>query len=286
MEEVKNNVLPTGEVAETIGEATNVFNRRMLANSLKIMEGKFGGGFYVNYQFDKTNGFGFIKLILEYPDGDVFAIPVCKNVCKPIETDDERNGVARAKEVVSVDAPPHIRNNRKEITPKISDMKYYAKSDAFVKYERPDFPIPIEVIWKRIAELWEKIPVENWCGTFTYAEVYQALLDLGESKAEQYKEEMFVLLTRKEIEEVAEEMGYDFLTIRNVFEGRKLWKRDKNSLGYQYSKKMSGKLERFYALKKIGTRNEKVKINEELVMDYTEKISEQQVETPKVTISM
>ena len=285
MEEQRKNVLLDGEVAETTREATNVFNRRMLANSLKIMNGKFGGGFYVNYQFDKTNGFGFIKLILEYPDGDVFAIPVCKNVCKPIETDDERNGVAKAKEVVSVDAPPHIRNNRKEITPKISSMKYYIEKEAFVKYERPDFPIPIEVIWKRIAELWEKIPIENWCYSFTYEEVYQALLDVGESKVEQYKEDMFVLLTKKEIEEVAEEMGYDFLTIRNVFKSRNLWKIDKNSLGCQYSKRMSGKLERFYALKKIGTSNVKVKINEEFVLDYTDKIPEKSTQAPKVPSS-
>lgn len=282
MEEQKNKVLLDGEATETLGEATNVFNRRMLANSLKIMNGKFGGGFYVNYQFDKNNGFGFIKLILEYPDGDVFAIPVCKNVCKPIETDEERNGVAKAKEVVSVDAPPHIRNNSKEIIPNISDMKYYAKSDAFVKYERPDFPIPIEVIWKRIAELWEKIPIENWCYSFTYEEVYAALLDIGESKDEQYREDAYVLLTRKEIEEVTEEMGYDFLAIRNVFEGRKLWKRDKNSLGYQFSKKINGKVERFYALKKISAVEKKENVNVDFVMEYTEKLPEKQVQTPKV----
>lgn len=64
-----------------INEA-NAFNRGMLENTIKIMSGKFGGGFYVNYQFDKMNGMGFLKLILEYPDGDVFAIPMCKNVGK------------------------------------------------------------------------------------------------------------------------------------------------------------------------------------------------------------
>lgn len=63
--------------------ADHVFNQGMLANSLKIMSGKQGGDFYVNYRFDKMNGFGFLQLMLEYPDGDVFAVPLCKNVGKP-----------------------------------------------------------------------------------------------------------------------------------------------------------------------------------------------------------
>lgn len=76
MEDEKDNVLPENEEAEAIGETTNIFNRRMLSNSLKIMNGKFGGGFYVNYQFDKMNGFGCLKLMLECPDGEVFVIPI------------------------------------------------------------------------------------------------------------------------------------------------------------------------------------------------------------------
>lgn len=70
------------------------------------------------------------------------------------------------------------------------------------------------MIAKRIAELWEKIPIEVWCGSFTYAEVYQALLDVGENKVEQYRGDGYVLFTKKEVEDVAEEMGYDFLTIK------------------------------------------------------------------------
>lgn len=246
------------------------FNSGLLENSLKIMSGKFGGGFYISYRFNRMNGFGCLKLIFQYPDGNVFAIPVCKNVGKPIDTEDEKNGVGTALKEVGPDAPPYIRNSRKKIAPQISSMKYYVKSDAFIQYERPDFPIPIKEIWKRIAELWEKIPIENWCGKFSPAEVYQALLEVGESKAEPYKEEAVVLLTRSEIEKVAEEMGYDFLEIRNEFESRKLWKKDRNSLGYQYSKKINGKVERFYALKKINTEQQ-VTINEEYAIEYTEK---------------
>lgn len=253
---------------EKLINAAHVFNRGMLANSIKIMSGKRGGGFYVNYRFDKMNGFGFLQLMLEYPDGDVFAVPLCKNVGKPIETDDERNGVARAKEKLPLDAPTQMRNNPREIIPSISGMSDYVEKDLFVQYERPDFPIPIDVIWRRIAELWEKIPIESWCGTFTYGEVYQALLEVGENKEEQYRDEMFVLLTRKEVEEVAEDMGYDFLTIRNVFESRHLWKKDRNSLGYQFSKKINGKVERFYALKKIVAVERREKVNEEFAIDY------------------
>lgn len=264
--------------------AAHVFNRGMLANSLKIMSGKQGGGFYVNYRFDKMNGFGFLQLMLEYPDGDVFAVPLCKNVGKPIETDEERNGVAKAKEKLLLEAPPQMRNNPREIIPSISGMGAYVQKDSFVQYERPDFPIPFEVIWKRIAALWEKIPIEVWCGSFTYAEVYQALLEVGENKNEQYQDEACVLLKRAEIEPVVEDMGYDFLTIRNVFESRHLWKKDRNSLGYQFSKKINGKVERFYALKKMPTLERAEKINTEYAIEYTDRLPTKTEEPPKIPV--
>lgn len=262
--------------------ADHVFNQGMLANSLKIMSGKQGGGFYVNYRFDKMNGFGFLQLMLEYPEGDVFAVPLCKNVGKPIETDEERNGVAKAKAIMPSDAPFGMRNNPPLIIPSISGMGRYMKKDLFVQYERPDFPIPFEVIWKRIAELWGKIPIENWCGSFSYAEVYQALLEVGENKSEQYQDDVCVLLKREEIESVAEEMGYDFLNIRNVFENRHLWKKDRNSLGYQFSKKINGKVERFYALKRISTLECKERINTEYAIEYTEQLPMRPTPPPKV----
>lgn len=269
---------------EKLINAAHVFNRGMLTNSIKIMSGKRGGGFYVNYRFDKMNGFGFLQLMLEYPDGDVFAVPLCKNVGKIIETDHERNGVARAKEKLPWDASTHMRNNPREIIPSISDMGYYVEKDSLVQYERPDFPIPFDVIWKRIAALWEKIPIEVWCGSFTYGEVYQALLEVGENKTEQSQDEVCVLLKREEIELVAEEMGYDFLTIRNVFESRHLWKKDRNSLGYQFSKKINGKVERFYALKKMPTLEHKEKINTEYAIEYTDRLPTKTAEPPKVPV--
>lgn len=272
------------EDEEKLINAAHAFNRGMLANSLKIMSGKQGGGFYVNYRFDKMNGFGFLQLMLEYPDGDVFAVPLCKNVGKPIETDEERNGVARAKEKLLLEAPPQMRNNPREIIPSISGMGAYVQKDSFVQYERPDFPIPFDVIWKRIAALWEKIPIEVWCGSFTYAEVYQALLEVGENKNEQYQDEACVLLKREEIEPVVEDMGYDFLTIRNVFESRHLWKKDRNSLGYQFSKKINGKVERFYALKKMPTLERAEKINTEYAIEYTDRLPTKTAEPPKVPV--
>lgn len=264
--------------------AAHVFNHGMLANSLKIMSGKQGGGFYVNYRFDKMNGFGFLQLMLEYPDGDVFAVPLCKNVGKPIETDEERNGVAKARYPITSETPIGLRNNPPLIIPSISGMGGYVQKDSFVQYERPDFPIPFDVIWKRIAALWEKIPIEVWCGSFTYAEVYQALLEVGENKNEQYQDEACVLLKREEIEPVVEDMGYDFLTIRNVFESRHLWKKDRNSLGYQFSKKINGKVERFYALKKMPTLERAEKINTEYAIEYTDRLPTKTAEPPKMPV--
>ena len=154
------------------------------------------------------SGTGFIKLMMEYPDGHVVAIPMCKNVGKPIKTDEERNGVAKSAQILDPDTPRSMQVNRPIITPKVCEMKNYYNQEAFIQYERPDFPIPINIIWQRIAELWEKIPIEDWYGTFTYEEAYQGLLDVGGGKAEQFQDDGFVLLTKKEIEEVAEEIGY------------------------------------------------------------------------------
>lgn len=274
---------------EKLINAANAFNRRMLENSVKIMSGKFGGGFYVNYTFDRTNGFGYLKLMLEYPDGNVFAVPMCKNVGKPIETDEERNGVAKVTEspVRSHEVCWDPKKKLAKIIPPISGMSRHVVKSAFVQYERPDFPIPMGVIWERIAELWEKLPIVDWCGAFTYAEVYQALLEAGENKGEQYQSDDCVLLTREEIEPVAEEMGYDFAVIRNAFETRHLWKKDANALGYQYSKKIDGKVKRFYALKKISVLGSSGKINDEYALEYTERLPPkppQPVQTPQVPV--
>ena len=98
------------------------------------------------------------------------------------------------------------------------------------------------------------------------------LLEIGESKAEEneiYKDEAGVYLTKSEIEEVGNYIGIDFVDIRRMFENRNLWIKDKGSSGYQFSKKIDGKKQNFYKLRKISG-NEEVHINEEHSIAYQE----------------
>lgn len=107
---------------------------------------------------------------------------------------------------------------------------------------------------------------------FLVDDVYKVLLELGEGKAEEnavYQDETGVYLTRAEIEEAVNCMGYDFLGIRELFERRNLWIKDKGSAGYQFSKKIDGKKVHFYKLRKVSG-SEEIAVNTEFCMKYTE----------------
>lgn len=251
-------------------------NTALLHNSLKIMEGKFGGGFYARYIFDNNYGTGYIQLLLQYPDGAVVPVPLCKNMCK-IATD-ENAGVETAVEkphrIGKIDVY-YSTEKCKIITPKVKEgVEYSSYIDyfKFIKYERPDFPIPMKIIWERIVELWEQLPTTRINKVIDVEDVYISLFAVGQNKAE--TDEVFadtqgVFLTKEEIEEVAFEYGYDFKDIRRIFENRNLWVKDSNTAGYQYSKRVNGKLKRFYKLRKVRA-NEKVQVEEKYCMEYTE----------------
>lgn len=260
------------------------FNRGLLNNSIKLMNGKHGGAFYVRYLFDESTGQGWLQLTLEYPDGTLIGILLCKNVC--IIKDEER-GIDGVGEVETGygpqnELPPGLRGKKQRIIPRLKNSLSYGEYSKFIRYERPDFSIPMDVLWNRIIELWEKIPMERWTGSFKWQEVYQVLLDIGENKGVEYVDNECVYLTRKEIEEVAIEMGYDFNSIRESFELRKLWYKDKGSLGYQRSKKINGQKYRFYALRKTIPLDKYNKPTEEYTIDYTDELPKKEIKTPIV----
>lgn len=265
------------DLEECAAAIHGVVNTALLHNSLKIMEGKSGGGFYAQYVFDNSCGKGYIRLLLQYPDGAVVPVPLCKNLCR-LATD-KNGGVETAPEMYHEEMEAFFRNSTKLkrplITPKIKEaVMYSSKQDysKFAKYERPDFTIPMGVIWKRIIELWEELPIITTNKAVDIEDIYLSLLTVGLNKAEkdeQFADKQGVYLTRAEIEDVVLEFGATFNDIRRVFENRNLWMKDSNTAGYQYSKRVSGKLERFYKLRKVRA-NEKVEINDKFCMKYTE----------------
>ena len=86
-----------------------------------------------------------------------------------------------------------------------------------------------------------------------------------------------------EIEEVAEEMGYSFNDIRERFELRKLWYKDRNSLGYQRSKKISGEKYRFYALRRRTQTEKCEEPTEEYAIDFTDELPKAEIRTPIIS---
>lgn len=252
--------------------AKKFLSRRMLERSLKIMNGEKGGGFYVKYKFLANSGIGYIELLLEYPDGVVVAIPLCKNVCR--EVNEEGNVIGKWEK------PYH-----QELTfygiQKYEEKKHHAPGngggtkndyDSFIKYERPDFKIPIQIIWDRICKLWEILPIVTQHEAFVLEDIYLRLLDYGIAKAEEndiFKDEESVFLTSSEIKELLSDTEFEFSDIRRLFDNRNLWIKDKGTAGFQFSKKIDGKKQHFYRLRKINT-NEEISINTEYCTDFQE----------------
>lgn len=253
-------------------------NRGLLDKSIRIMNGAHGGAFFAKYLFDSSRGIGFIQLILQYPDGVLVPLLLCKNICKLAEVEGSCVGT------VPIPIPGEIdflfradSRKRKMITPNIKTGITYnsvTEYSEFVQYERPDFSIPMNVIWKRIVELWEKLPITTWNKDVVVDDIYAELLAIGEEKAEEnpiFQDAEGVFLTRAEIEGAIQELGYgSFNDLRRMFEIRGLWIKDRATLGYQYSKKVDGKMCRFYKLRKVSQAS-KVSIEEKYCIEYTEK---------------
>ena len=273
--EVTDSSLENNEVSKTEHKhmemnIKNFLSRRLLNGSVKIMDGANGGGFYAKYNFDANTGKGYIALLLEYPDGAVVCVPMCNNVCREVSVEGSTIGKWAEPVVVGYFSRDLYDEPKVHRAGKGGGSK--ADYDSFVKYERPDFKIPIKTIWGQIRRSWEKLPITTYHQAFVLDDVYKVLLELGESKAEEnavYQDETGVYLTRAEIEEAVNCMGYDFLGIRELFERRSLWIKDKGSAGYQFSKKIDGKKVHFYKLRKVSG-SEEIAVNTEFCMKYTE----------------
>ena len=119
-------------------------------------------------------------------------------------------------------------------------------------YERPNMPIPMRVLWQRIVENYAEIPVVELTVKSSLQDVYNALIEYGENFIQQDISRIgngYLLLTKNEVEETVSKMGYSLQEVRTEFAIRGLWVTDKNSGGYQKTRKIDKKNCRFYALK-------------------------------------
>lgn len=249
MEEVKNNALLESETQGTIDETINVLGVQtgVLSNALKLMEGKYGGAFYVRYICDTGRGCGWLQLIIEYPTGMVQTQLLCKNVCK-VSTYEE-NGLG---EVEGISYDRYIRGEKTVYKPHITDSMRSGFYDSLRVYERPNMPIPMRVLWQRIVENYAEIPVLELTVKSSLQDVYNALIEYGEDYIQRDISRLgngYVLLTKSDVEDTVSKLGYSLQEVRTEFALRGLWVTDKNTGGYQKTRKVDKKNCRFYALK-------------------------------------
>lgn len=249
MEEVKNNVLPVGEMAEAIGETSNILGAcaDTLCNVLKLMDGKYGGAFYVRYIFDTSRGCGWLQLLIEYPTGMVQTQLLCKNVCKVSSYEEDGLG-----EVEGICYDRYCSGEKTVYKPHISDSMRSGFYDTMRVYERPNMPIPMRVLWQRIVENYAEIPTMELAVKSSLQDVYDGLIEYGEKLLSHDIRRMgngYILLKKDEVEQVVSEFGYSLQEIRAEFAMRGLWVTDKNSGSYQKTKKIDNVNCRFYALK-------------------------------------
>ena len=227
-------------MGDTDGSVINVqgTGTAVLAKSLKLMDGKYGGAFYVRYLCDTSRGCGWLQMLIEYPTGLVQTRLLCKNVC--MTSSYEQDGVGVVKE------------NSAQKRPHIVDSMKTGGFDILMELERPDMPIPMSTLWQRIIENYSEIPVFEVAVKTSMQDVYEALLEFGENlvKTDAGRQgNGYILLTKDEVQNTIASLGYALNEIRTEFALRGLWVTDKNSGSYQKTKKVDGKNVRFYALK-------------------------------------
>lgn len=245
--EVKNKVLSESEMTGTtdvnvLGVQTGVLN-----NALRLMDGKCGGAFYVRYICDTGRGCGWLQLIIEYPTGMVQTQLLCKNVCKVSTYEEDGLG-----EVDGISYERYPSGEKTIYKPNVKDSVRSGFYDIMRIYERPNMPIPMRVLWQRIVENYAEIPVVELTVKSSLQDVYNALIEYGENFIQQDISRIgngYLLLTKNEVEETVSKMGYSLQEVRTEFAIRGLWVTDKNSGGYQKTRKIDKKNCRFYALK-------------------------------------
>lgn len=75
--QVSNSSSNTVESQE--GDPDLLSAERAVAGSLKLMDGKFGGGFYIRYLQDSVRKVGWLEMIIVYPDKGFKRVRLFKN---------------------------------------------------------------------------------------------------------------------------------------------------------------------------------------------------------------
>lgn len=223
-------------------EAVQSLDSRSLLQQkcLKLMNGKAGGGFYVRYLQDDRTKIGWLQFVIEYPDGTCKDIILYKNQYQETTFDSDGIWMENKQNAKFVTA----WRSEKALDPYVLD-----------KYESPDMKIPGQVLWNKICINYERIPVVKINQTSTIGEVYSELVSqaIEWSKMKPYEfmnENDRCFIPKEMFDQIAGENNFSVNNLKNTFDLMGMFIKDKGTKGYQFSKKIDGKIQRFYALRK------------------------------------
>lgn len=238
------------EVAKLIEEQNYPQATRLaIQNTLKVMDGEHGGGFYVQYVMDMGTCYGWLRLTIVYPDGEYKSILLFKNCFK--ETDlDSGNGVY-------VDSGKDYGKKLKGGYPKYYpwDGPLANNYVSLTQYENPRMSIPSDAIWKKIVDHYHEIPIVKINHTGTLEQLITELRECATERSQEYGSGFMddhekCYISREDFERIAEDNGWAISKVKLEIEMLGLFVRDTNSKGYQKTKKINGEIKRFYVLKK------------------------------------
>lgn len=249
----------TTKVVEAMGVMQDV--KYATANTLKLMTGKFGGGFYVNYLQDEGSKTGHLNLVIVYPDNQFKRIYLAKNTFKMVDADSD--GVETAESRGNI------------CTPKLAESLKMGDFRILEKYETPKMPIPSKALWKQIVSNYDKIPVVAIGTTESIDGIYWNLFNIASEEGR--VDSIRFLVTKEEMEEVAADNGMTLSQLRTELNLMGLLIKDKPQIkegkvttgSYQFTKKVDGVNVRFYAIK-LKIAQAESSCDESLCVEYSE----------------
>ena len=217
-----------------------------IQNSLMIMAGKYGGGFFIKFIQDEGTAYGWYNFTIVYPDGSYKTLQIYKNYFK--ETDTESgNGVwtaspsdkkVKAYHHVNWDGPPDAEN--------YTSMEMYTT---------PKMPIPVEAIWKKILENKERIPIVKIGQTASIEQLLAEFQVWSEENSKEYGQgftcsDKECYITSEAFRDIVEQNGWNFSRARTELDLLGLFVKDNGTRGYQKAKRVGGTVKRFYVIRK------------------------------------
>lgn len=262
------NVIPTleealgnGEVPQLPADYMNYSPLAKLAiqGSLMIMEGKYGGGFFVKFIQDVGTAYGWLNLIIVYPDGDYKAIQLYKTECKETDTESS-NGVSvlNSETVTKGTSKKKDAKGYARVDWKGEDLEGYPnteKVNPLDAYTTPKMPIPTRELWKKILDHYKDIPIVKISQTASIEKLLEDIQVCAEEDAKAYgngfvngEKEWYIQASR--FREIVENNGWNLSRARTEFDLLGLFVKDNVAHSYQKVKRVGNDLKRFYVIRK------------------------------------